>query len=385
MESYGRVRTGAPEIWGFVRPDGRLGIRNRVAIIYTTHCSSMVAGKLQRLFPASTQVFGDAVGCRMREGAFHKIAELGKHSQYGAALVVGLGCEGTEAMMVAEEIAKSGKPVEAIKIQDEGGDLKTLEKGSRLLMRLIQHTSQAERAKLTPSDLIVGAECGGSDATSGLASNPIVGAAADLLIESGGTYMHEELPELLTCEEILAARAVNEKVAQEIREAILEAERKCFEGGRFNWVYGNILGGLTSIEEKSLGALAKAGSKPLQGLLREYGLPPGKGYWVQIGEPESRMIYADPEGINQFAAHGAHLALFTTGCGSTTGGLIPVIKILANPKRRQLLEDNADLDGTPVILGERTIEDLGAVLYQEILAVAAGKLTKSEMLEHFEA
>jgi altronate dehydratase large subunit len=356
-----------------------------VAIIYTTHCSYVVAQRIQSLFPVGTQLFGYPGGCALRAGPLNKIVALGKHSSYAAALIVGLGCEGTDAYMVAEEIAKSGKPVEAIKINEAGGDLKTIETGSRILVQMLQHASTAERVKMTPADLIVGQECGGSDATSGLASNPITGVAADLLIEDGGTYMHSELSELMGCGDVLAARAVNEQVAQEVRAAIAKAEQKSFEAGRFSWGYGNILGGLTSIEEKSYGCLTKSGTKPLQGLLTRYGLPPRKGYWLQVGEEGSGTFHGDPEGINQFAACGAHIGLFTTGCGSTTGGLIPVIKILANTGRMQLIRDNADLDATPIIRGEATIQEMGETLYKEILAVAAGKLTKSEIYRHYEA
>ena len=373
------------DMLGYLRPDGQLGIRNHVAIVYTTHCSLVVAEKLRSLFPDGTQLFGYPGGCALREGPFDKIVALGQHSSYAAALVVGLGCEGTEAYMVAEAIAKSGKPVEAVKINQEGGDLKTIEKGSRILVKLLQHASLAERAKMTPADLIVGQECGGSDATSGLASNPITGVAGDLLVEAGGTYMHSEVEELLGCGEALAARAVNTQVAKEIAEVIEEAERRSFEGGRFSWGYGNILGGLTSIDEKSAGCLSKSGTKPLQGILRKYERPKVKGYYIQIGEPESGTFHGDPEGVNQFAACGAHLCLFTTGCGSTTGGLIPVIKVIANPKRMQLIEDNADFDATPIMRGEKTIREMGEALYAEILAVAAGKRTKSEIYRHYEA
>jgi altronate dehydratase large subunit len=373
------------EILGYLRPDGQVGIRNHVAIIYSVHCSMVVAQKLRDLFPVGTQLFGIPGGCGLRQAPFNKVTALGKHSSFAGALVVGLGCEGADAYMIAEEIAKSGKPVEAIKINEEGGDLKTIEKGSRILVRLLQHASIAERAKMTPADLIVAQECGGSDATSGLASNPITGVAGDLVIEAGGTYMHSETSELLGCADVLAARAVDEQAARDIREAIEAAERQSFESGRFSWGYGNILGGLTSIEEKSYGCLAKSGTKPLQGVLKTYGLPPRKGYWVQVGEPGSGTFHGDPEGINQFAACGAHLSYFTTGCGSTTGGLIPVIKVIANTRRMQLIEDNADLDATPVIRGEKTIQEMGEELYRLTLEVAAGKLTKSEIYQHFEA
>jgi len=377
--------TATKKILGYLRPDGQLGIRNHVAIVYTVACSLVVATKLHNLFPVGTQLFGSPNGCRLTEPLLRKIVALGKHSSYAAVLVVGLGCEGTEAYMVAEEIAKSGKPVEAIKINEEGGDLKTIEKGSRILSRLLQHASLAERSEMSPADLIVATECGGSDATSGLAANPVTGAAGDLLIEAGGTYMHAETAELMGCADLLAARAVNDEVANDIREAIGEAERQSFEAGRFGWGYGNIQGGLTSIEEKSYGCLGKSGTKPLQGVLHEFERPPGKGYYIQIQQREARGFGGDPEGVNQFAACGAHIALFTTGCGSTTGGLIPVIKVVANPKRMQLIEDNADFDATPIIRGEKTIRVMGEELYEEILAVAAGKVTKSEIYRHYEA
>jgi altronate dehydratase large subunit len=373
------------DILGYMRPDGQVGIRNKVAIIYTVHCSMFVAEKIHRLFPENTQVFGYPGGCVFKDGPANKIVALGKHSQYGGVLVVGLGCEGNEAHALGSRIAESGKPVESIKINEEGGDLKTIEKGARIMLKLLQHTSQAERVMLAPADLIVGAECGGSDATSGLASNPAVGFAADLLIDAGGTYMHSEVPELMGCGDALAARAINEQVAQDIKDVIAEAERESFACGSFSYGYGNQLGGLTSIEEKSYGALAKSGSRPLQGVLHTFGLPPRKGYWIQVGEPGAVTFQGDPEGVNQRAACGAHLNLFTTGCGSTTGGLVPVIKVIANPNRPQLILDNADIDASPVILGEKTIAEVGREIYQEILAVAAGKLTKSEMHQHYEA
>jgi altronate dehydratase len=370
---------------GYARPDGQIGIRNKVSIIFTVDCSRYVAQKLKMLFPEGTQIFGFPGGCGYVEGAFNKLAALGAHSSSAAVLVVGLGCEGTDAYALADVIAKTGRPVEALKINEQGGDLKLIETGSRILVDLLQKASAVERVAMSPGDLIVGTECGGSDATSGLAANPITGVAGDMLIDAGGTYMISEISELLGCGDILAERAVNDEIGRQVRDAIAEAEARCFESGRFSWGYGNIMGGLTSIEEKSYGALAKSGTKPLQGILSSYGLPPGKGFWLQRGEAGSGWFHGDPEGINQFAACGAHLAMFTTGCGATTGGLIPVIKVIGNPNRMQLIRDHADLDATPIIRGEKTIREMGEALYGEILAVAAGKLTKSEILGHSEA
>jgi altronate dehydratase large subunit len=372
------------KILGYARPDGQIGIRNKVSIIYTVDCSRYVAQKLKMLFPEGTQIFGFPGGCAYVEGAYNKLVALGNHSSSAGALVVGLGCEGTNAYRVAEAIAQTGRPAEAIKINEAGGDIKLVEQGSRILVDLLTKASQTERTVMEPGDLVVGTECGGSDATSGLASNPITGVAGDLLVEAGGTYMIEELTELLGCGDILAERAVNKEVAQEVQTAIQEAEASSFASGRFSWGYGNIMGGLTSIEEKSYGALSKAGTQPLQGLHRDYGPPPRKGFWLNVSQPGSGWFHGDPEGINQFAASGAHLAMFTTGCGSTTGGLIPVIKVIANPTRMQLIRDNADFDATPIINGEADIQEMGKQLYAEILAVAAGKLTKSEIFGHYE-
>jgi len=374
-----------PEILGFRRSDGRIGIRNHVAIVYTTNCAEVVARSLYDRFPVGTQVFGYPEGCSFRDAPVAKVAAMAHHSSYAAALVVGLGCEGTDAVELAERIAASGQTVEAIRIQSEGGDLKAIEKGSRILAGFLQHASVAARAPMPVSELVVGAECGGSDATSGLISNPLVGKVADRLIDAGGTYMHAEPHELMGCGEVLAARATDEDVACDVREAIEAAERESFEAGLFHIGYGNIEGGLTTIEEKSYGCLAKSGSRPLRGVLRDYGRPAAGGYYLQIAPDGSQTYFGDSEDVSQFGACGAHLVFFTTGCGATTGGLLPVIKVMANPHRMQLIRDNVDFDATPVTRGERTLDEMADDLYAEMIAVAAGKLTKTEIHRHFEA
>jgi len=174
-------------------------------------------------------------------------------------------------------------------------------------------------------------------------------------------------------------------VARDVRAAIEEAERESFESGLFHIGFGNIEGGLTTIEEKSYGCLAKSGSRPLQGVLRGYVRPPTGGYYLQVAPSGSRTCFGDSEDVSQFAACGAHLVFFTTGCGATTGGLLPVIKVMANPGRMDLIRDNVDFDATPITRGERTLEEMADELYAEMIAVAAGKLTKSEIYRHFEA
>jgi len=374
-----------PEILGYRRPDGHIGIRNHVAIIYTTNCSKVVASSLHDRFPVGTQLFGYPEGCSYRDAPVEKIVAMAQHTSYAAVLVVGLGCEGTDAGDLARRIEESGQTAESVTIQREGGDLRTIERGSRILASLLQQASLARREPIPVSDLVVGAECGGSDATSGLVANPLVGRVADRLIDEGGTYMHTEPHELMGCDDVLAARAVDESVARDARAAIEEAERESFEAGLFHIGFGNTEGGLTTIEEKSYGCLAKSGSRPLRGVLRGYGRPPVGGYYLQVAPPGSQTYYGDSEDISQFAACGAHLAFFTTGCGATTGGLLPVIKVMANPGRMDLIRDNVDFDATPITRGERTLDEMADELYAEMIAVAAGKLTKSEIYRHFEA
>ena len=373
-----------PAILGYRRSDGTAGIRNSVAILYTTACSLAVAERLFTLFPAGTLLFGLPDGCRYDEAPVERIERLCENPNIFGALVVGLGCEGTDASELAARLGSGGKPVEFVRINEAGGDLRALETGSRLLARLLQDASAVERAPLDVSDLIVCGKCGGSDATSGLAANPVLGFAADLLIDAGGTYIHDEIGELMGCGDILAARAEDEAVGREIREAIRAEEEACFASGRFSWSFGNIQGGLTSIEEKSYGALAKSGSKPLRGILHGFERPRKKGYHIQVQKPQASPFHACAEVVNQMAACGAHLGVITTGCGSTVGGLIPVIKVISNPTREQLIRDNADIDASSIIEGRRTIEEVGLELYREILSVASGKLTRAEVFRHFE-
>lgn len=373
-------------ITGYPRPDGQVGIRNWVAIIYSVACSEVVARRVHSLFPQGTVLFGIPQGCHWTQSRYDKIVALGRHPNVAGAVVIGLGCEGTEAHLIAEDIAKTGKPAESLTIQATGGDLKTIEAASRMVAQMLQHASLIQRSvEITPADLIVGAECGGSDATSGLTSNPAVGVAADLLIEAGGTFMIEETSELLGTGQILAERSIAPEVARAIQDLIHEAERQSYSRGWFSIGLGNILGGLTTIEEKSAGCLSKAGSKPLQGVITSFTNPPGKGLYIQDPPADSFTGDGDPQGIMGMAGSGAHLALFTTGCGSVTGGVVvPVIKICGNPASCARIADNLDIDASPVMRGEKTVREIGEEIYREILAVAAGKLTKSEIMGHFE-
>jgi len=385
------------DILGYARPDGRVGIRNHVAVIYTVQCAQLAAEKISRAVKG-TQVLGWP-GCFVNERSFQKLISLGQHPNVAAVLVVGLGCEHMDYHLVRDEIAKSGKPTELILVQEEGGTLKTAEKGARIAERLSQYASTVPRQEMSLSDLIVGAECGGSDATSGLAANPSVGAFADLLVGRGGTMIVEEPSELLGCEEALAERAISPEVGREVIETIRACQAEGHQVGQFSIGPGNVEGGLTTIEEKSAGALAKSGTSPLMGVLRAGELPPGKGLYLLSADRVAKKIPGvekratnvpmdqggDPKGVVWLIASGAHIVLFTTGRGNPAGCAVsPVIKICGNPLTYRRMEDNMDINAGAIIEGEKTVAEVGRQIFDEVLAVANGKLTKAELLGHDE-
>ncbi len=378
-------------ILGYQREDGQLGIRNHVGVFFLVGCAEAVARRIVDRVPGTT-----LLGCRACESSSetnNKLIGLGKHPNVGGVLLAGLGCEETNAAELAHEIALAKKPVEILGIQKTGGTMKAIEQGVTLVEKLAREVAQSERAPLAPSDLIVGVECGGSDALSGLTANPAVGIAADLLIAAGGTVIFGEVGELLGCENILAERAVNPEVAQQVVEAIQRARRWCRMRGIFKICSGNQRGGLTTIEEKSLGAVAKAGHAPIQGVLdgSYCERPPRKGLYLlnNVFYTDQALYGAgggfDSTDLTSLAASGAHLVVFTTGRGSPVGSsVLPVLKVASNSQIFHYMADNMDVNAGAIIDCTRTHDQVGQEIYEEILAVCAGKQTKAEILGHGE-
>jgi altronate dehydratase len=235
---------------------------------------------------------------------------------------------------------------------------------------------------MTAEDLVVAVDCAGSDATSGLASNPAVGAAADMLIQAGGTvYFFNILEELVGLAHVLPSRAASRKVAEELRE--LAAEE--IERPESVPSLGNVRGGLTTAREKAAGALAKAGGSSIRGVVRSFERPKEPGLYLEVPVPGSYEGLSDPQCAIQMAACGAHIVVETTGVGTVTGGVVsPVIKVCANPKTCALLADDIDVDASGIMIGDRDIQEVGEEIYREVLAVAVGKRTRSEVLGHLE-
>ncbi|SHM90533.1 altronate dehydratase large subunit [Caldanaerovirga acetigignens] len=374
------------KILGYVRPDGKVGIRNHILVIPSSVCASEVAMRIASHVEGAVAIPNQHGCCQIGadlELTTKTLIGLGKNPNVAAALVVGLGCEGVPTEKVAEEIAKTGKKVEYIIIQDCGGTLKAEEAGTRIIRDMAQEVVQFKREEVDISNLIYAVECGGSDTTSGLASNPVAGYVSDKIVDLGGTSMFSETTEIIGAEHLLAKRAVNEEVARKIFDMVRRCEEKAktmgvdMRGGQPT--PGNIEGGISTIEEKSLGCIYKGGTKPLQGVL-EYGEEPkGKGLYIMDTPGQ------DIESITGMTAGGAQVVVFTTGRGTPTGSPIaPVIKITANPETYKKMVDNIDFYAGTIVEGDETIKDVGERLFKELIEVCNGKLTKAEALKHRE-
>jgi altronate dehydratase large subunit len=308
---------------------------------------------------------------------------LGRNPNVAAVLVVGLGCEGLSPWKLAEDIAQSRKPVEIIIIQEIGGTVQAVEEGLKTAGKLVEFASKRKRDTVGAKEIVMGIECGGSDATSGIAANPAVGVASDLLIQAGGTSIFSETPELIGAEHILAKRAVNDDVAKKLLEIVARFEEKLKSTGLnirgSQPSPGNIEGGITTLEEKSLGCVHKAGSSPLQGVLEYADAATGKGLYFMD------TAGYDIESIPAMIAGGAEVIVFTTGRGTPTGAPIaPVVKVTGNSRTYQRMKDNIDVNAGTIIDGSESIEEVGLRIYEEILAVASGKQTKAETLGFIE-
>ena len=368
------------EFYGYERPDGSVGVRNHLLVLAPIDCSYEVAKRIADQVEGAVAVTQHH-GCGLDWMVAHNLIGVASNPNVAAILIVGLGCETLNADVIEEGVKPTGKPVERVIIQEEGGTLKAMEKGVRLLQRLAEEASEQRREPFPLSKLILAVECGGSDATSGIAANPAVGVAADLLIDEGGAVIISEPQEMIGAEGHLMGRAVNREVAEEIR-AMIERQVRRLEAMGIKSRYmsrGNIEGGLTTIEEKSLGAVRKGGTKPIVGVLRNdwNGLerPRGGGLWLQDGTGW------DIGSVTHMVAAGAQIVVFTTGRGSTVGHAIaPVIKVTGNPITYRRMRDNIDINAGTIIEGRESIREVGERIFRFIVEVASGRKTRAELL-----
>ena len=377
-----------PTFTGYRRSNGRVGVRNHVAVLPTSVASStVVRGIAEAAGPwarATPHQMGTSQPAATREQTERTLVGVGRNPNVGGALVVELGTEDLDGDRLADAIAETGKPVETLSIRDVGGTRAALDRGADIAADLNEEASMARREEADASELVFGVECGGSDATSGIAANPACGAACDRLVDDGGTACFSETPEFIGAEHVLAERCVDEELADRLlaavdrREAMADLMGVDFRGAQPT--PGNQAGGLTTIEEKSLGAVSKGGTSPVRGMVRYAEvLPVGAGL-VLMDTPGY-----DVESVVGMVAGGAQVIAFTTGRGSTTGNpLAPVIKVTGNPGTYERMANNVDVNAGTVLDGE-SIGAAGDRVYDALLAVADGERTEAEVrrLEEF--
>jgi altronate hydrolase len=373
-----------------LRADGRKGIRNLVAVAYLVECAHHVAREITLpLRDQGVHLIGFP-GCYPNAYATRIMRQLCTHPNVGAVLLVSLGCESFDRQALAAEIQASGRPVETLVIQESGGTESTIRDGQAWVRRVLAEIQSVPRVEMGVDELIVGTICGGSDATSGLTANPAAGRAFDLLIENRGIAIFEETGELIGCEQLMARRAATAELGREIEAAVAKAERYYRTLGHGSFAPGNAEGGLTTIEEKSLGAYCKSGKSRISGLIKPGDVPPHAGLYLLDVVPDGEVRFGFPNisdnaEIVELIACGCHLILFTTGRGSVVGSAIsPVIKICANPHTYRKLSGDMDVDAGRILEGRSTLDEVGQEIFQRILDVAAGQRTASERLRHQE-
>ncbi len=373
-------------LYGYIRENNTAGIRNHLLIIPSSVCASTISSRIADQVSGAISLPNQHGCAQIRPDldlTFRTLAGFGKNPNVGAVIVIGLGCESLKAEELAREISKSGKPVEFLEIQSCGGTLSAQEKGLRIATLLSQSLSLLKREQISFGDIVLGLECGGSDTTSGLAANPAQGHVSDKLIDHGGTSILSETTELIGAEHLLAKRALNDIISKRLIEIVNNCEKKAKSMGvdlrGSQPTPGNIAGGLTTIEEKSLGCIYKGGTQPLCGVLGYSEAPSAKGLFMMDTPGQ------DIESITGMVAGGAQIVLFTTGRGTPTGcPVAPVIKITGNPGTYRIMEENIDINAGTVIEGSETIQEAGERIWLEMIEVINGKLTKSESLLHRE-
>lgn len=371
---------------GYRRPNGDVGIRNHLLIIPTVICANQVSNRIMQMVP-NTIAIPHQHGCSQigadKERTFDVLAGTGRNPNVGGVIIISLGCEVVDPIELAEEIRATGKLIEVFDIQSVGGSVKAIQHGLELAKAMRAKLDAMEPEPIAISELIIGVKCGGSDATSGLASNPALGAAADKLIGHGGGVVIGETTEIIGAEHVLASRCVSTEVSDKLYHIVdrfeKEVERMGADMRGGNPSPGNIAGGLTTIEEKSLGCISKCGNAPIEGVIEYAEAIPKHGLYF-MDSPGN-----DIECVSGMAAGGAHLVCFTTGRGTPTGSaVVPVIKITGNSRMFERMSDNMDVNVGEMLNGTLSLEAAGDEVWEEIVAVANGKLTKAEILGHTE-
>lgn len=374
--------------WGYRRPDGRIGVRNQLLVVPTVICSAVVADRVAAVFGPDAASLPHTAGCGQLgpdlRTTHETLAAYCGHPNVGAVLVIALGCEQVVAQFLADAARRAGKPAAIVGIQAEGGTVRATARATEVARDLVT-TMKTQRREWCPiTSLVLSVKCGGSDYTSGLASNPALGRVADRVVDLGGAVVLGEIAEIMGAEHLLAARAPEPETAVRLFRVINRVESQAMALGLdirgTQPSPGNIRGGLTTIEEKSLGATHKGGERtPLSDVV---------AYAAPVTRPGLTVMETpglDVESVTGMVGGGAQVVVFTTGLGTPTGNPIaPVVKVTGNARTAQSMADNIDVDVSSVLDDTESLEGAADRLFAEVLAVCSGRETAAERLGHRE-
>ena len=370
------------EFLGYQRYDGRVGIRNLILVFAVVECVEGIARRISEQVKSAVAVTQHYSCLHLgNEQVVNTMLGIAENPNIAGIILIGMGCEAFRVDIFSERLSKSGKPMEILGCRDMGGVARTVKKGIEIVKKMERKIRTLERKPFTLDQLIVAVKCGGSDATSGLAANASVGKTVDHLIKEGATVIFTEPIEAIGGEENLYGRAADETIRKKIEKVILNEEKYWkTPGARMEFMCkGNIDGGLSSIEEKSLGALHKTGTAPIVGVLensvQECERPIAPGVYFQDG------THLDVQAVTNLVAAGAQILVFTTGVGASLEGLItPTIRVCGNPASFAKMQADMDINAGTIIEGKESIEEVGSKIFREIIEVASGKKTKLEGL-----
>lgn len=363
---------------GYRRPDGTFGIRNHVLVIGAMDNINPVVRRIADHVKGTVPLwaaYGRGMFGEDADQHFRTLIGYATHPNVAAVLVISM--EPKSASALAEAVARTGRPVAWLAVQTEGGTQRTVDAGVRLASGMVVQAGRILREPVALADLIIGVECGASDATSGLTANAITGQVADWMVAEGGTVVLSETEEIIGAEDALAARAIDSTVAEQLLRAVRQREHEAQYLGADSIGFGpdNASGGLTTLEEKSLGAVRKGGTSPLCEVIGYAQKPSQKGL-VFMDAPAPGT-----ENVTALAGGGCHLVLFNTGVGNPVGNPVaPTLKITGNPRTAEHFADNIDVDVSGVLQGRYGMEQASEILKDHVLAVANGMLTRSEIL-----
>lgn len=375
---------------GYLRTDGRKGIRNVIAIAYLVECTHFIADEIASYFKGQpVHVIGFS-GCYPNQHADKVMKALCTHPNVGAVLLLSLGCESFNKAAIYKHIQLTGRPARVITVQQAGGTRTSIEEGKKWVAETLVEISKQARVPMAMNELVVGAICGGSDATSGITANPSVGLAFDKLVSMGSTVMFEETGEMIGLEKHMAERAITKELGEELSNAVIKAAKYYTLMGHGSFAPGNADGGLSTIEEKSMGAYSKSGHSPISGLIKPGDIPPSGGLYLLDLVPDGTPRYGFPNindnaEISELMACGCHIILFTTGRGSVVGSAIsPVIKICANPETYQRLQEDMDINAGKILSEGVSLEVVADEIIDTVINTSTGNATCSESLGHKE-